>query len=310
MTIPTYQDIMRPLLEYLDSAGGSTELSPLREGLIGRFPLMSLQDLEDYLGSGEKRFFNRVRWAVAHLKFAGFLCTPRTAYYKITKAGRSAISTKAKINRPYLMKHSKDYREWIERLTAKSRRSKQLKKTSKKQLNIFDDEVTFDEEIDAAIEKNNDALKINLLAQAREMNPGGFERLVINLLMAMGYGTSGGVTGGSGDEGIDGVVQQDKLGVDKIYIQTKRYKKEKGVQPKEIREFSGSLNEKMQKGIFFTTSYFTKGAKQAAERSPRSIVLIDGEQLAELMFEYDIGCSSKECTLKQIKEEFFEGAST
>ncbi|MCY4052996.1 MAG: restriction endonuclease [Hyphomicrobiales bacterium] len=302
MAIPTYQDIMRPLLEYLNGAGGSMELSPLREGLVKKFPEMTSEELEDYLGNGEKRFFNRVRWAVAHLKRAGFLCALKIAHYEITKTGRSAIATKAKIDRSYLMKHSKEYNESMQKSVGKS---KQSVKTFKTQSDLFGDEITPEEEIDAAIERSNNALEAELLIQAREMSSGGFERLAVYLLLAMGYGSSGDVVGGSGDEGIDGIVRQDKLGVDKIYVQTKRYKRERRVQPKEIREFSGSLNEKMQKGIFFTTSSFTKGARQAAEKAPRSIVLIDGDQLAKLMFDYNVGCNSRERTLKSIEEEFF-----
>ena len=298
MTIPTFEDVMRPLLEYLARANGVVELSPLREGLVKDFPEMTREEFARRLSNNERLFFNRIRWAINDLKRAGFIHSPRRAHYEITKSGRVAINDwQVKIDRDYLKENSDEYREYIERSIRRSKQLRQPTETIEIKTEHIDNEKTPDEEIDAAVEKNNNALEVELLAQAREMSSKGFEQLIANLLAAMGYGTS--------CKAIDGVIKQDKLGIDKIYVQTRKYKKEESVQPKEIREFSGSLSEKVQRGIFFTTSSFTIEAQQAAEKAPRSIVLVDGEELARLMLDYDIGCRSRNFVLKHIEEEFF-----
>lgn len=156
-------------------------------------------------------------------------------------------------------------------------------------------------------------LAVDLLDRVRDATPEFFEDLIVELLLSMGYGGASGDAGrrigGSGDGGVDGVIDQDPLGVDQIYVQAKRYKEGNNIAPSAIRDFFGALNlKKAQKGIFFTTSAFSGDAIQTAKDLGMRIVLIDGERLAKLMLKYNIGCRDEEILyLKKIDEEFFEG---
>ncbi len=155
------------------------------------------------------------------------------------------------------------------------------------------------------------ALQRELLDRILTAPPAFFERLIVSLLLAMGYGGSrqdaGQTVGRSGDGGIDGIIDQDPLGLDRLYVQAKRYAPENGVSEPEIRAFSGSLGAaKASKGVFVTTSYFTQPSQTFAERHPFRIVLIDGEQLAALMIRHNVGARIDETLhLKKIDEDFF-----
>ena len=156
------------------------------------------------------------------------------------------------------------------------------------------------------------ALAADLLDRVRNATPQFFEELIIELLVAMGYGgadtDAGRTLGQSGDDGVDGVIDQDPLGVDQVYIQAKRYQEGNNIGAGAIRDFFGALNlQKAQKGIFFTSSAFSASAKETAEGLGMRIVLIDGERLANLMIQYNIGCREEEIIrLKKIDEEFFD----
>ncbi len=174
-----------------------------------------------------------------------------------------------------------------------------------------EDLVTPDETLRQAHQTINAALAADLLDRVREASPAFFERLIVDLLLAMGYGgtseEAGRALGKSGDDGVDGVIDQDPLGVDQIYIQAKRYAAGNAIGAGAIRDFFGALSlKKVQKGIFVTTSTFSPSAVQTARELMR-IVLIDGDQLAKLMIRYNIGCRDEEILhLKKVDEDFFE----
>ena len=308
MAVPTWQDIMRPFLERLARAEGSVRFSDLCEDLGKCFPQMTKQEFEnDRLASGQRRFLNRVGWTANELKHANFIRSPKRAYYEITKSGRFVIEDEdVKIDRHYLIEHSEEYREYADRLAKKSRKLEQSRETIAKITNQ-DDERTPDEEIDDAIQKINESLAKDILERTREISPESFGQLTIDLLLAMGYDASGEVFGRSGDDGIDGIIRQDKLGIDRIYIQAKRYREGNSVAAREVRDFSGALEMKrMHKGIFVTTSSFTLDAKQTVRQMQKHIILIDGKQLAKLMVDYNVGCIPINLVRKEVKEDYFE----
>ena len=314
MPVPTYQEIMRPLLEYLAKEGKSVKFSDLCEDLAGYFPQMTREEFkEDCNAGGQRRFLNRAGWAVLELKHAMLTHSPKYGYHEITQRGKEAIADKnAKINRAYLMQYP-EFFEYAKR-NKKSQKTEQPKQeirndeeSLKGEIENQDDWKTPNDEIDSAIEEINNDLEEKLLERTREIEPGRFERIVVELLMAMGYGVSGEALGRSGDHGIDGVINQDTLGVDKIYIQAKRYGEANSVPSREVRDFSGALDMKgVHKGIFVTTSSFSSGAKESVRQMQKNIILIDGEHLAKLMVRHNIGCTEKNLSMKEMKEDFFE----
>ena len=173
-----------------------------------------------------------------------------------------------------------------------------------------DTKATPEESMESSFQVLRDALVHELLETIKSGTPAAFEQIVVDLLLAMGYGGSvedaGRVVGKSGDGGIDGIIKQDKLGLDAIYVQAKRWKD--GVGSPEIMKFSGSLTKRhANRGVFITTSTFTKDALEFVEAMPQKIVLIDGKQLASLMIENDVGVSpTKEYTLKRLDQDYFE----
>jgi restriction system protein len=178
--------------------------------------------------------------------------------------------------------------------------------------NLKDQKQTPDETMRLAYREIETALAHDLLDRIREAPPAFFERLIVNLLVGMGYGGStenaGRTLGRSGDDGVDGVIDQDALGLDRVYIQAKRYAIGNNIGPSAIRDFFGSLDRhKATKGLFVTTSTFSASAKETADLLSKRIVLIDGDQLARLMIRHNVGCRIEDTLhIKKIDEEFFE----
>ena len=175
-----------------------------------------------------------------------------------------------------------------------------------------DDGLTPDDQINKALEEIEGELAETLLEQLQNSSPSFFEKAVLDLFLKMGYGggekRSGEVLGGVGDEGVDGLINQDALGLERIYIQAKRYQADKTISAEAMRGFAGALSMKQaSKGLFVTISSFTKGAISAAERVQQRIVLIDGQKLSQLMIDYEVGCSiQKTLSIKKIDEDYFE----
>lgn len=300
---PDFQFLMRHVLEC--AAHGEVRMSDVVETLADRLSL-SQDDREELLPSGRQtRFANRVHWAKGYLKQAGLVHTTKRGHFMITERGKAALAeTGAEINRTYL--------ERFEEFKAFQVRTRKTGgDTDAPSSPDTESAVTPDEILRQAHNTINVTLAAELLDRVREASPVFFERLIVDLLLAMGYGgtseEAGRALGKSGDDGVDGVIDQDPLGVDQIYIQAKRYAAGNSIGAGAIRDFFGALSlKKVQKGIFVTTSTFSPSAIQTA-RDLMRIVLIDGDQLAKLMIRYNIGCRDEEILhLKKVDEDFFE----
>jgi restriction system protein len=282
MAIPTYEAIMLPLLALLNS---HTELS-LRESIERLAIQFELNDVEkqQLLPSGQQTIFsNRVGWARTYLKKAALVETPKRGQIKITQRGKEVIAKKPEfIDDAFL----KQFSEFVE-----------FKNFRKYKPDKIDDDTkninkTPQEHLETAYRELIQALASDILQAIKTCSPSFFENLVIEVLVKMGYGGSRDdakeVIGRPGDEGIDGIIKEDRLGLDMIYIQAKRW--EGTVGRPEIQKFAGALQgHRAKKGIFITTSNFTKEARDYVSRIDSKIVLIDGETLAQLMIENNVG---------------------
>lgn len=301
--IPDYQTLMRPVLEA--AKDGEVRITDVVNQLADQFQL-SDEEREALQPSGTEQIFsNRVRWAKASLVKAGLVNATRRGYFIITERGSKALNdANIEINNQYL-KQFDEFKSFLGQ-------TRNTETTSEINLQPTEKIATPDEILRAAYKSINATLSADLLDRIRVVSPTFFEQVMVALLIAMGYGGSseeaGRALGKSGDNGIDGVIDQDPLGVDQIYIQAKRYTANNTVGAGDIRDFFGALNlKKAQKGIFITTSSFSPSAIQTAKDLGSRIVLIDGIQLARLMIRYNIGCRNEEILyLKKIDEEFFE----
>lgn len=304
MSVPGYQEFMYPFLKNLED-GEEHTLRELYQTLADYFNLNE-NEREKMLPSGNQLVLhNRIGWARTYLKKAGLLESVRRATFVITKDGEKVLSDSSitKIDNKFLMNYQsfRDFKNPVKNEEDESRISlitdPNLDKTPKE---ILEDNYKLLKE----------ETKDELLAKILECSPAFFERLVVKLFVAMGYGGSvedaGRAIGKSGDEGIDGIIKEDALGLDMIYIQAKRWKN--SVHRPEIQKFVGSLEgQRAKKGIFITTSEFSSGAKEYIRYIDKKIVLVDGSQLTDLMFKYDIGVSNEEVYItKQIDLDYFE----
>ena len=286
MAIPDYQTCMLPLLEFL---GDQNEHS-LREAidhLATQFKLTE-DELKQLLPSGQQAIFNnRVAWARTYLKQAGLLEPTRRGYFRITPRGIEVLNQKPeKINAKFL-EQFKEFREFKQR--------KRKPQDNIKENNKDESEKTPAEALESAYENLRNDLAKELLQQIKKCPPSLFEKIVVELLVKMGYGGSrkdaGQAIGRSGDEGIDGIIKEDKLGLDIIYIQAKRW--QNTVSRPEIQKFAGALQgQRARKGIFITTSNFSKEAIEYVTKIDTKIILIDGDMLAQYMIDNDVGVSS------------------
>jgi len=296
MAIPDFQSIMLPLLKF---AGDKNEHS-LREAIDYHADDFGLSESEkrDRLPSGlQATFDNRVSWAKTYLQKAGLLESKKRGYFQITELGLNVLKeSPPKINIIFLMK----YPDFI--------KFKKRRKEPKEQ-KVEGALATPEELIESAYQQLRDDLVVEILEHIKNMSPTFFERLVVDLLVKMGYGgtrkDAGESIGRSGDGGIDGVIKEDRLGLDIVYIQAKRW--EGSIGRPEIQKFAGALlGRKGKKGIFITTSSFSKEAEQYVDNLENKIVLIDGEKLAQYMIDFNVGVSPMSLyEIKKIDTDFF-----
>jgi restriction system protein len=287
MAIPDYQSIFLPLLK-LAGSGGEVSLAEAKDELAKQFRL-SEEDRKALLPSGRQFLFdNRVGWARTYLKKAGLIEYVGKGYFRITDRGKEVLGENPdKLNVKYL----KRYPEFLEFATAKKKSKERSEKVT---MDDETDAITPEEKLEYSYQSIRDELAQELIKQVKSCSPAFFERLVVELLVNMGYGGSrkdaGEAIGRGGDGGIDGVIKEDRLGLDAIYIQAKRW--EGTVGSPEIQKFIGALEgRKSKKGIFITTSSFTKDAEKFASSVSSKVVLIDGETLAQYMIDFNIGVS-------------------
>ena len=300
--IPDFQTIMLPLLKSIQD-GREYSTAKIIETLAKEFNLTE-EELNQFLPSGtQKTFHNRVYWAKAHLKMAGLTEDIKRGFFKITDEGEKLLMQNPTVVNLKLLKQIPAYVDWLD---------KSKEESNKEEIDTcVESEIETPEEI---IERNflkiRKNLALELLSKVQNSTPAFFENLVVELLVKMGYGGSikdaGKAIGKSGDEGIDGIIKEDKLGLDVIYIQAKKWNNVVG-RP-EIQKFVGALaGQGAKKGIFITTAKFTKEAREYQPKNETKIVLIDGEQLADFMIDYDLAVSQKDkFIIKQIDYDYFD----
>jgi len=300
MPIPDYQTLMRPLLEQL-ADGQLHTLSELHDNLCQQFKLTP-EEIKERLASGKQAVMrNRVGWAKTYLAKAGLLEVPVRARSKITGLGFKALEEcPENIDNDYL-KQFEGFREFT--TPRKTAREEQPETP------IHESDTTPDEQIASAYQSLNKSLADDILTTVMNATPLFFEQVVVDLMLAMGYGGSrkeaGQATQATNDDGIDGIIKEDRLGLDTIYLQAKRW--QNTVHRPEIDKFIGSLTRKRaRKGVFITTSEFSAGASEAVQNLDMKVVLINGQQLAELMIEHNLGVTCKEIyEVKTIDSDYF-----
>lgn len=301
--IPDYQSLMFPLLK-LVSDRQEHKYRDLIEKLATEFQVTD-EERKELLASGNQAIFdNRVGWAKTYLKKAGLLDSPKRATFVITQIGLDTLKKNPdRIDAKYL----RQFPAFLEFQNA----SRNDNETEEEIIIVETNEQTPEENLDKAYQRIRKSLASELLNRVVELSPTFFERLVVELLVKMGYGGSikdaGKAIGKSGDEGIDGTIKEDKLGLDIIYIQAKRWRPGNVVGRPELHKFVGALaGQGAKKGIFITTSNFTKEALEYSPKNETKIVLIDGEQLAQLMIDYNLGCTTQQIyELKKIDSDYF-----
>ena len=307
--IPSYEQCMRPFLQAVKEGNGAeVKLSAIREKLASHFKLTD-EEIEQTLPSGKQGVFeNRVGWARTYLKKANLIDAPKRGHFTITPRGIDALTDQTAVIDGTYLKQFDEFNDFVDG-------SKTEKISPKPEIHIPPaSEITPDEALRQAYQTINDALASEILDRTRNVTPAFFEDLLIELLVAMGYGGAGNsaahALGKTGDNGVDGVIDQDPLGVDQIYIQAKRYAHGNNVSAGDIRDFFGALNlKKAQKGIFITTSDFTVSATQTAKDLGTRIVLINGKELAKLMLRYNVGSRDEDVLhIKKIDEDFFDAS--
>lgn len=300
MAIPDFQTLMLPLLRsYAD--GEIHSINEAVESLAREFKLTE-EELRHLLPSGRQPTFrNRVAWARTYLSKAGLLSSPKRAHFRITPNGQAALAaTPARIDIGYL----NTFPEFV-----KFRTTKHEDVPSATPPVPTEQRENPEEQIESAYAQLRRALASDLLTRIQVAAPDFFERLVVELLLKMGYGGSrqdaGRAIGRSGDGGIDGIINEDRLGLDSIYLQAKRW--ENPVGRPEIQKFAGALAEhRAKKGVFITTSSFTKEALASATKHDARIVLIDGEKLATLMIDHGLGVTLEASyEVKRIDSDYF-----
>ena len=299
MAIPDYETLMLPLLEIASSANREgAKLSAAADQLADRFKLTDKERTELLPSGGTFKFSSRVSWARTYLQKAGLLDAPKRGFFRITPRGVTILKQSPPKVDNKLLAQFDEFKAFQGKKKAKTDSEAEPQETPIESISSF-------------YEQFREALATELLDRVKKCSPQFFERLVIQVLLKLGYGGSlkdaGLALGKTGDGGVDGVIREDKLGLDNIYIQAKRWT-DKPVGSPDLDQFSGALSKKKAtKGIFITTSAFTKDAQASLKDYTSRIVLIDGAQLAKYMIDYGVGVSLTDVfELKKIDSDFFE----
>ncbi len=302
MAIPKFEDFLYPfLLQLKDKDMSSKEI---KDNIISFFGLTEEDRKIKTKGGSAYQIDDRIGWCRQWLRRALFIEIPEKGVYRITQRGLNYLKTHSDLRQTDLL----EYPEYASYAGINSGK----KNIETIEMDSSNEELTPTEQLEAAMKKINDDLAADILQKAREMSPAKFEQLVLDLLLAMGYGGMNKdlaiVTPISHDNGVDGIIPEDALGLDKIYIQAKRYKEGSPVAKPEIQQFIGALSEqKATKGVFVSTSSFTQGAKESVNKASSKIVLIDGVALAKYMIEFNVGVSiKKNFQIKRIDSDYFE----
>jgi len=293
MSIPDFQTIMLPLLKYM-ADGKERTVREAADHLAAKFRLTE-NERKELLPSGQQEvFLNRVGWARTYMRKAGLFESKERGLFNITERGKKVLrENPKKINIKFLDRFP-EFKEF---------RTKKRKKTEHKEPK------TPEEILEDSYMHLKDELGRDLLQRVKDSSPSFFEKLVVELLVKMGYGgtrkDAGEALGKSGDEGIDGIIKEDRLGLDIVYIQAKKW--ENPVSRPEIQKFAGALMGKRgKKGIFITTSSFSESARRYVKNLESKVILIDGEELAQYMIDFDVGVSKLATyEVKKIDSDYF-----
>jgi restriction system protein len=305
LAIPDYQTLMLPVLRLAD---GVELRVPEAADKIADAMSLAQDEREELLPSGKQKVLhNRIHWAKFYMSKAGLIVSPKRGLFTASPAGKALLSTKpSKIDNETL----NQFPQFVEFRLGNSGSSGAALKQAAVAASVS--EATPEEQIDAAQTVLRSALSSEVLQRILDNSPSFFENVIVELLVAMGYGGTHEKAalrlGKSGDNGVDGVIDEDRLGLDRIYVQAKRYAAANTVQRSEVQAFVGSLvGFGANKGVFVTTSSFTSGAAGYAEQIPQRVILIDGARLTDLMIEHDVGVRvSRTVKIKRIDEEFFD----
>ncbi|MBR9776508.1 MAG: restriction endonuclease [Cytophagales bacterium] len=292
MEIPKFHETFIPILKVLEN-GETLQSREMYRKVIDKFYTgLSKEQLEQTTKSGDILINNRIAWGKSYLKKGGFIEFPKRGYVRITEKGKKHSASNLTLNE---VESSENFLEFYNE-------EDQKKETTPSRVQNASPQDLIDEGF-KAIEIQ---LKDELLEKLKEMDPYYFEKVILILLKRMGYGDFV-ETSKTGDGGIDGIINEDKLGLDKIYIQAKRYGENK-VREKDIRNFIGAMSGDTQKGVFVTTSNFDKRAVKKANDAHHTIILIDGHKLVDLMHEFNVGVQIKTpYEVKEIDIDFFDG---
>ncbi|BDZ65458.1 restriction endonuclease [Agromyces mangrovi Wang et al. 2018] len=295
MAIPKWHEFMGPILRVM-SDGHIRDRSEITDAAAIDVRLTEAER-NVTLTTGQPMYANRVGWAISHLTKAGALSRPERGHYVIGEQGRTLLATYPAVTRSN-----------VETVTG-YRRSRVVTEPSRP---VNNDVESLDpaELIDQGIRQIQEEVSTELLTRLMSKSPAFFEQTVVDLLVAMGYGGADGqarVTSMSNDGGIDGVIDQDTLGLSRVYVQAKRYSTDNAVSRPDVQGFVGALSGKADGGVFITTGRFSPGARQYAESVPTRIILIDGERLTSLMIRFGIGVQTKQTVhIVEIDEDYFE----
>jgi len=310
MALPKFQDFLYPFLKKLED-GKDVSSKEMKTFLIEHFSLTKDDCSLKTISGKTIQFEDRFSWTCQWLRRALLIVLPQRGTYRITDRGKDYLKNHTSLKKSDLLKYP-EYAEFA------GKSPKEGTTTKVKLANTDDTDVTSTktptEELENAYATILKDLAVDLLQKVLEQTPQRFEQIVVDLLLAMGYGGSlddaGMVTKASHDDGIDGIIKEDKLGLDKIYIQAKRYAKDNIIGKPIIHAFAGALDEKKaNKGVFITTSSFSSEARKfAEEKASKKIVLIDGQELARYMIEYNVGVSTRRTfIIKRIDTDYFDG---
>lgn len=299
MAIPTYEECMLPLMKIAED-GKEHLFREATDALINQFNLTE-KEKQELLPSGSAFVINnRIGWARTYLTKAGLLLTTKRGYFRISEEGKKLLQKEPAFINSKMLKEYDSFNEF-----------QSIKESGNSENNKIEQSITPHELLESGYLSIKNELADELLSTIKNISPSKFEKLVIDLLVKMGYGGSikeaATVVGKSGDEGIDGIIKEDKLGLDVIYIQAKKWDSGTIGRP-EIQKFAGALlGKKAKKGIFITTSTFTNEAKKYVTDIDAKIILLDGKQLTELMIENNLGVSTQDVyTIKRIDSDYFE----
>lgn len=304
--IPDFQSLMLPVLEH--AVQGEIRISDLVSQLADDFSLSEEERSKTLPSSGQSVLYNRSQWAKTYLKQAGLLEPTKHAHFRISKRGREVLKNPPERIDIGFLEQFPEFQAFRNRgKKSQANESSPIDESTKAPPEASPEDV-----LTAAHQQIEEAFIADLIDRLLAGTPAFFEKAIVELLLAMGYGGSatgsGRTLGQSGDNGVDGVIDQDPLGVDQLYIQAKRYNPDNLVSSGAIRDFYGALSlKKAKKGIFVTTSGFTKSALDTAAQLDGRMVLIDGDRLGKLMVRYNVGCRDKYTLhIKDFDEDFFD----